>query len=96
VGGDRHRRCAPFGVHAFEHKAVALEGCQDRVAAARNAAQRGAFDDFGYVHGRAHLAPEQRRHGSKDRGIAGPAGDHDVGIGLQRAAERLRAHLADR
>jgi len=74
-------------------EAVALKGRQDRIPAAWNTAERGAFDDLRQMHGGLHRASEQRRHRGKDRGVAGPAGDHD--IGPQRAAERLRAHLAD-
>jgi hypothetical protein len=48
------------------------------------------------MHGRPHPTSEQRRHRGEDRSVAGPAGDHDVGVSLQRAAERLRAHLADK
>src|SRR6266850_4578288 len=40
--------------------------------------------------------PSSAGTAAKTAGAASPAGDHDVGVGLQRAAERLRAHLADK
>ena len=39
--------------------------------------------------------PSSAGSAAKIAGVAGAAGDDDVDIGLQRAAERARAHLAD-
>jgi hypothetical protein len=47
------------------------------------------------MHRGPHRASEQGRH-REDRGVAGPVGDHFIGLGLQCAAERFRAHLADK
>ena len=53
---------------------------------------RGAFDDRGHMHGRPHRAFEQRPASRAKTRLA----NHNVGVGLQRAAERLRGHLADK
>jgi hypothetical protein len=51
----------------------------------------GAFDDRGHMHGRPHRAFEQRPAPRRR-----PGANHNVGVGLERAAERLRGHLADK
>ena len=53
---------------------------------------RGAFDDRGHMHGRPHRAFEQRPAPRRRPGWL----IHNVGVGLQRAAERLHGHLADK
>ena len=88
--------CRPaFRVHAFQHETIVVEFRQDRIAAARDAAQRAALDDLGHVHGEADRKSQQRRQRRKNRRIAGSAGHDHVHIGFKRFSKRSHAHLAD-
>ena len=51
---------------------------------------RGAFDDRGHMHGR----PPSRIRAAPGTAAKTRLANHNVGVGLQRAAERLRGLLA--
>ena len=95
VRGHRHRRRAPLPGHALQHEPLVIQRSQNRIAAARHAAQRRALDDLRHVHGEPGRKAKHRRQRCKDRRIARPAGDQHVNVLGQGATERAHAHLTD-
>jgi hypothetical protein len=72
-----------------------IERCQDRIASARNAAQRRAFDDLGHVLGGPDGKTSCRWQRCEDRRVTGAAGNDDVDARSQGALERAHTHLTN-
>src|SRR5262249_48420762 len=49
VRRHRYRRCTALRRHAFKFETPLIERCQDRIASARNAAQRRTLHELGHV-----------------------------------------------
>src|SRR5207302_8031609 len=67
VRRHRHRRRTALRRHAFELETLLIERCQDRIASARNAAERRAFDDLAHMLRGSDGKASHRRQRREDR-----------------------------
>src|SRR5262245_24584420 len=69
--GDTRRCGSAARRHAFELEALVIENTEDGITPARYAAQRGALDDLGHMHGDTGREIEQRRDAREYARVAG-------------------------
>src|SRR5262249_23306519 len=94
---DRMGRAAAYRIRWREQRSAVVIDFRDQAIGRRTgfAGERAGFEDMTNVIGETGLDAATNHVRGKQRGIAGAAGQNELGAGLERRDQGMDAHLSD-